>query len=124
MSDDNEKNQDSEMLYIPVNVRRRKETIEGFGKEEIIKTIIWAGIGLFVGIIIFLLFFREIFTIILSTIVFPFGCFVMVRKDKTNRSTIDLIKVDIRFRRSQKRYKYKYNNPLAPKEVIKTDEGD
>lgn len=106
-------------LYIPVNIRRRKEYTDGFGKEELIVTITWGLIGIAVGIFLYLIM-HELLTIIISVVVFSGGAFVFNRKDKTNRSSIDHIKASIDFAKSTKRYDYKYNNIYEKEGVNKS----
>lgn len=109
-----EKNSD---LYIPTNIRRRKEYADGFGKKELIITIMWLFIGVFIGFILFLIK-NEIFFIIVSSFTCAAGAYAFTKKDKTNRCTIDYLKDNYKFYKSQKFYEYKYHN-IYEKEVRK-----
>lgn len=97
-------------LYIPVNIRKRKEIVEGFGKEEMVQTAFVTLIGLIVGIILFFVFSYQILLIVGVPLVFGIGAIILLRKDKTNTSSIDMIKEMIDFSKSQKKYQYKYHN--------------
>lgn len=117
-------------LYIPVNIRKRKEYFDGFGRTEMIQTIIGIAVGAVVGILIFLLKTHNIIVIVATIIGFGGATFMLVKKDHTNRSTIDGLKSMIDFNRSQKRYYYKYTNIYerelnnsGEKRVKKRDDG-
>lgn len=96
-------------LYIPVQIRKRKEYIDGFGKEELKKTILMGCIGLIIGILIYLKMRNEI-VIIVSITAFAGAAFMLTKKDKTNRSSIDYLKDDLKFNLSNKNFYYKYHN--------------
>lgn len=103
-------------LYIPVNIKRRKEWVDGFGAKELKYTIIWSIIGLIYGLIMYFIKDKEMMYIIFSVILFAGSTVILTRKDKTNRSTIDYILMNYKFMNSQKIYKYKYHN-IYEKEV-------
>lgn len=105
-------------LYVPINVRRRKEYVDGFGKPELIITCIWGLIGGAVGLFLFLLNQNDPIYLVVSLIIFPAATFMFVKKDKTNRSTVDHLKAYYLFSRSKKRFDYKYHN-IYEKEVGK-----
>ena len=98
---------EKETLYIPLGLKTRTELFDGFGKEELFKSII---VTLVAGIIDFAVFFiakNTVFCVvfILSSIA---GSVLMLTKDKTNISVVDQIKFMVRFAKSQKIYRYKY----------------
>lgn len=97
-------------LYIPENVRRRYEIVEGFGKPEALITAIAFAISLAVGIILFFVYNKNIFPLIMTPICLTGFTIIMIRKDKTNRSTIDLLIEDYKFVNGQKKFAYKYHN--------------
>lgn len=113
----NSKNKNKETLYIPVNIRRRKEYVDGFGKEELVKVLIWFVIGIVVGLILFFIKNKEMVYVVFSAIFFPGLAFALTRKDKTNRSQIDRLVDLYKFSVSNKRYDYKYHN-IYEKEVV------
>lgn len=98
---------EKQTLYIPLGLKTRTEIFDGFGKEELFKSII---VTLIAGVIDSIIYFVNRSTtfcvvFILSSIA---GSVMMLTKDKTNISVVDQIKFMIRFHKSQKIYKYKY----------------
>lgn len=99
-----------EILYIPVNIKKRKEIIEGIGKKEIRQIVITTLIGIFIGAILFFLKNNNPAYLIMTAFIFGSGSYVFLKKDPTNRNTIDKLKLYINFTKSQKRFHYKYKN--------------
>lgn len=104
-------------LYIPVNIRKRKELIDGFGMKEVMQTVILAVVGLVIGLILFFLNNHQILYLTIVPIIFAMGTIVFVKKDKRNMNTVDQIKLAINFMNSQKTYHYKYYN-IYEREVV------
>lgn len=100
----------NKQLYIPVNIKKRKEILEGIGKKEIVEIVISTLVGIFIGIILFFIKNNNPMYLILSAFIFGSGAFVFLKKDNTNRNTIDKLKLYFEFVNSQKRYNYKYKN--------------
>lgn len=98
-----------EKLYIPLNVRKRKEVFSGFGRTEIGITGIGLGVGIIIGILFYLLN-DQIYCLIGIPIIISMVTAVCIIKDQTNTSLVDSIKEFFRFSKSQKRYYYSYNN--------------
>lgn len=98
---------EKETLYIPLGLKTRTEIFEGFGKEELFKSIIVSLIAGAIDVAIYLLTKSASFCVvfILSSIA---GSVLMLTKDKTNISVVDQIKFMVRFDKSQKIYRYKY----------------
>lgn len=94
-------------LYIPQGLKTRVEIFDGFGKEELFKTII---VSVVAGVIDGLLFliFKNVVTSVVFMLVVISGSVMMLTKDKTNISVVDQVGFMMRFARSQKVYKYKY----------------
>jgi hypothetical protein len=94
-------------LYIPQGLKLRKELFNGFGKEEVIKTIL---VTVIAGLIDVLLFFITRNTVVcivfmLSSIA---GSVLMLTKDISNVSVVDQIAFLLKFELRQKKYMYKY----------------
>lgn len=97
---------EKDTLYIPLGLKERNEFWDGFGKEELIKALIFIA---FTGVIdIFIYFFKRniIFSMvfILASIG---GSLAMLTKDITNLSAVDQIENMIRFSKTQKYYPYR-----------------
>lgn len=94
-------------LYIPQGLKLRKEIFNGYGKEELMKTIL---VTLVAGVIDALQFFLTRNTVI--TIVFMLvavsGAVLMLTKDNSNISVVDQMGFIIRYQFGQKKYKYFY----------------
>ena len=96
-------------LYIPQGLKTRVEIFDGFGKEELFKTIM---VTIVVGIldIMYYLIFKNMVVSIVTILVAIAGSVMMLTKDHTNISVVDQVGFMVRFARSQKYYPYKYQD--------------
>lgn len=96
-------------LYIPQGLKARVEIFDGFGKEELLKTIM---VTIVVGIldIMYYLIFKNTVVSIVTILVAIAGSVMMLTKDHTNISVVDQVGFMVRFARSQKFYSYKYQD--------------
>jgi hypothetical protein len=96
-------------LYIPQGLKTRVEIFDGFGKEELFKTIM---VTIIVGIldIMYYLIFKNTVVSIVTILVAIAGSVMMLTKDHTNISVVDQVGFMVRFARSQKYYPYKYQD--------------
>ncbi|MFT9493883.1 hypothetical protein [Anaerosolibacter sp.] len=96
-------------LYIPQGLKTRVEIFDGYGKEELFKTIIVTLIAGVIDIVIYAIFKNVVLAIVFILIVIA-GSVMMLTKDKTNISVVDQVGFMIKFARSQKKYPYKYQD--------------
>jgi len=94
-------------LYIPQGLKTRVEIFDGFGKEELVKTILVTLVAGSIDALLFLIF-RNVVTSVVFMLISISGSVMMLTKDKTNVSVVDQVGFMVRFARSQKVYKYKY----------------
>lgn len=94
-------------LYIPQGLKTRVEIFDGFGKEELFKTILVTLVAGGIDALLFLIFKNVVTSVVFMLIVIS-GSIMMLTKDKNNISVVDQVGFMIRFARSQKVYKYKY----------------
>ena len=96
-------------LYIPQGLKTRVEIFDGFGKEELFKTIM---VTIVVGIldIMYYMIFKNTVVSIVTILVAIAGSVMMLTKDHTNISVVDQVGFMVRFARSQKYYPYKYQD--------------
>jgi hypothetical protein len=94
-------------LYIPQGLKTRVEIFDGFGKEELVKTILVTLVAGGIDALLFLIF-RNVVTSVVFMLIAISGGVMMLTKDKTNISVVDQVGFMVRFARSQKIYKYKY----------------
>ena len=94
-------------LYIPQGLKTQVEIFDGFGKEELFKTIIITLIAALVDGVIYLITKNTAIAVVFILTAIA-GSVMMLTKDKTNISVVDQIGFMIKFFRSQKKYKYKY----------------
>ena len=94
-------------LYIPSNVKTRSEIFDGYGKHEVIQTLIAAA---FITAAAFLIFsFNHSVPFLVVFIMAGIAASVIcTTKDKYNQSVVDHAKSMIRFAREQQDFKYKY----------------
>lgn len=113
---------EKERLFIPVNVRRRKLYVEGFGKKELIQSGISTGVGIFIGVILFFIFDYQWILIAFSALVFLGVSIIVLHKDRYNSNMIDMVIEMHEYRKSQKKYEYKYSN-IHEREVERKEHG-
>ena len=94
-------------LYIPQGLKTRVEIFDGYGKEELFKTIL-VTIAASVLDAVFFFISRNVVVSAAMMLVAISGSVMMLTKDKTNISVVDQVGYKVRFARSQKVYKYKY----------------
>lgn len=93
-------------LYIPTGVKAENELFNGFGKREMLQSIIGSLFGGAVAALLWLIAGNVALTVVavLSGI---FGSVMMCTKDQNNQSVVDQIRNMIRFARSQQIYPYR-----------------
>ncbi len=97
----------SKKLYIPSGLKLRSEIFNGFGKEELGKTII-AGIGFgIIDLIIYTLTKNSVFAVVFILTTFS-GTILMLTKDHYNISVVDQVGFLLEYAFKQKNYMYKY----------------
>ncbi|MBF4692288.1 hypothetical protein [Fusibacter ferrireducens] len=96
-------------LYIPQGLKTRVEIFDGFGKEELFKTIMTT---IIVGIldVLYYLISKNTVVSVVTILVAIAGSVMMLTKDRSNISVVDQVGFMIRFARSQKFYPYKYQD--------------
>lgn len=94
-------------LYIPQGLKTRVEIFEGYGKEELYKTI---GITVCAGVLdmVFYLIVNNVVISVVFILVAISGSVMMLTKDRNNISVVDQVGFMVRFARGQKVYRYKY----------------
>lgn len=96
-------------LYIPQGLKTRVEIFDGFGKEELFKTIMTT---IIVGIldVLYYLISKNTVVSVVTILVAIAGSVMMLTRDRSNISVVDQVGFMIRFARSQKFYPYKYQD--------------
>lgn len=101
--------QDKRMINIPSQIRLKTEFFEGYGVEELIKTIIVLGVSSVVAYIIYL-FTKVTLVSTLFVIGSVIVAVVFLTKNRNNFSMADNIINIIKYELMQKRYKYERGN--------------
>ncbi|MBE6831281.1 MAG: hypothetical protein E7519_13845 [Ruminococcaceae bacterium] len=93
-------------LYIPTGVKTENELFNGFGKRELLQSIVGSLFGGVVAALLWLIAGNVALTVVavLSGI---FGSVMMCTKDQNNQSVVDQIRDMIRFQHSQQIYPYR-----------------
>ena len=97
---------DKKNIKIPTEIKLKTEFFDGYGMQELIKTIIVGVISSIISYIIFLFTRQTLYStfIVLGIIVITV---IALIKGQNNFSMIDTIKNIIKFNLMQKEYKYK-----------------
>ncbi|MEA3423120.1 MAG: hypothetical protein U9Q80_04960 [Bacillota bacterium] len=98
---------EKQSLYIPQGLKTRVEIFEGYGKEELFKTIIATVIAGVFDILLYLIFKNTVASMVFILVAIS-GSVMMLTKDKNNISVVDQVGFMIKFAKSQKVYRYKY----------------
>lgn len=97
------------MIKIPTQIRLKTEFFEGYGIEELVKTIFVLGIATVIGYIIYLFtkaMLISVFFVIGNTVI----AVVFLTKNRSNFSMADNITNIIKYELMQKSYKYMRGN--------------
>ncbi len=96
-------------LYIPMGVKTENELFNGFGKRELMQSVIGSLIGGFIAGMIWL-FSGNVAVTVVAVLSGIFGSILMTTKDLNNQSVVDQIGNMVRFMRSQQIYPYRYKS--------------
>ncbi|WFD10857.1 hypothetical protein [Tepidibacter hydrothermalis] len=94
-------------LYIPQGLKTRVEIFDGYGKEELFKTIIVTIIAGIIDVLLYLIFKNTVMSVVFILVAIA-GSVMMLTKDTSNTSVVDQVSFMIKFAKFQKKYKYKY----------------
>ena len=94
-------------LYIPQGLKTRVEIFDGYGKEELMKTLLVTTLVGVVDVFYYLIFRNTVVSVVMILVAIA-GSVMMFTKDHTNISVVDQVGFMVRFARSQKIYPYKY----------------
>lgn len=94
-------------LYIPMGVKAENELFNGFGKRELLQSLVGSLLGGGISILIWLVSRNVVFTVV-AVLTGIFGSVMMCTKDQNNQSVVDQIGNMVRFARSQQIYPYRY----------------
>ena len=100
---------EDEKLYIPMGVKAEAEFFPGFGKKQLLQSVIGSlGTGVvsaFVGILS-----QSVTFTVIGVLTGIVGSVMMTSKDQTNQSVVDQVQNLVRFSKSQKFYPYRYGD--------------
>jgi hypothetical protein len=94
-----------ETLYIPTNIKTRREFFNGFGFIEASQTFAAAVISLIIGLV-FYAKNQNVSQTVLIVVITIAAAVVCVSKDRNNQSVLDYALNMVRFSREQKKYPY------------------
>lgn len=93
-------------LYNPPGIKLRKEYFQGFGKEELVPTIISVFVFIIIDAVIWMLGIHNMITIVFVPLIGVTTVAFLQIKGELNLSPVDIIKLEIKFANSQKDYPY------------------
>ena len=96
-------------LFIPSNVKTRSEIFDGYGKEEVIQTIIATIVFLVIALIVFS-FTKSVSFVVIFVLVGIAATIMCVTKDQYNLSVLDHFKNMVNFSRKQQDFENEYMN--------------
>lgn len=93
-------------LYIPTGVKAENELFNGFGKRELLQSVVGSLFGGAVAALLWLVSANVALTVV-AALSGVFGSVMMCTKDQNNQSVVDQIGNMARFWRSQQIYPYR-----------------
>ena len=93
-------------LYIPTGVKAQNELFNGFGRREILQSVVGSLLGGAVAALLWLVSVNVALTVV-AALTGIFGSVMMCTKDQNNQSVVDQIGNMVRFGRSQQIYPYR-----------------
>lgn len=96
-------------LYIPMGVKPETELFSGFGKKQLMQSIIGSLGAALIAAVIWLIS-GNVTTTVITVLSGIIGSVMMTTKDQTNLSVVDQLQNMIRFAKSQKYYPYRYGD--------------
>ncbi|AIQ13815.1 hypothetical protein [Paenibacillus durus] len=102
-------NQEPQTLYIPMGVKPEAEWFPGFGKQQLVQSIMGSGITVTLATLIWLLKGSVPFAVV-TFLTGVSASVMMTTKDRHNLSVLDQLRFMIRFVKSQKVYPYRAMN--------------
>jgi|LGOV01.1.fsa_nt_gb hypothetical protein len=96
-------------LYIPLGIKLKRDKITGFGVKEIFIIVVIFSITLIVASFYYSIS-RDSFGTVLGSLIVGGSTLIILRKNETNQSVLDLATHLIKYLRSQKKYQYHYLN--------------
>lgn len=93
-------------LYIPTGVKAENELFNGFGRRELLQSMIGSMFGGAIAALLWLIAGNVALTVV-AVLTGIIGSVMMCTKDQNNQSVVDQIRDMIRFRRSQQIYPYR-----------------
>ncbi|HWP51538.1 MAG TPA: hypothetical protein VN626_07560 [Clostridia bacterium] len=101
-------------LYIPTGVKAENELFNGFGKRELLQSLIGFLFGGTIAALLWLIAGNVALTVV-AVLTGIFGSVMMCTKDQNNQSVIDQIRDMLRFSRSQQIYPYRMQDEWGMK---------
>lgn len=93
-------------LYMPYGLKLKKEYFPGFGKKELIPTIIAGILLLCVDAILYVIGVHEIGILFFVPLIGTSTVGMLLVKGELNLSPYDIVALELKFMREQKRYPY------------------
>lgn len=93
-------------LYIPTGVKTENELFEGFGKTELLQSIIGSLFGGAVAALLWIVC-RNVALTVVAVLTGIFGSVMMCTKDQSNQSVVDQVRNLFWFWHSQQIYPYR-----------------
>lgn len=97
-------------LYMPYGLRLTKEYFRGFGKSELIPTVIVFIVCCMIDSILFMFGVHAVGILFFVPVIGTSTVGMMLIKGELNLSPIDIIRLQIRFAKTQKYYPYVYKD--------------
>lgn len=101
-------------LYIPTGVKAENELFNGFGRRELLQSMVGSLFGGAMAALLWLIA-RNVAMTVVAVLTGIFGSVMMCTKDQNNQSVVDQIRDMLRFSRSQQIYPYRMQDEWGMK---------
>lgn len=98
-----------EGLYIPRGIKTKREYFYGYGKQELMITVISSFIAVGIAILIYILS-QNMIIAVFEVLALPSTVILVVVKNDCNISVVDQVTFMLDYARDQKKYYYVYQD--------------
>ncbi len=107
-------------LFMSVKILDTNDIVPGFGGKELLISLISAGVGLIVGLVVYFMS-ASLPKSIIGGVLIVIGVVLLVVRDQCNESLIDKVGFMISYYRSEKHFEFKYYDSLK-EEMLELEE--
>lgn len=94
------------MLYIPIGISTRLDFFPGFGKVELMQSLVGVFIGIIVALVVFIIT-NQVLPVMITLMLAVGGSIIATTKTSLNQSIVSALNDMIKFSKERKSYPYR-----------------